>query len=154
MKLRNAQSADAAMLFDWANDPDVRRMAFGSDTIDWHSHMAWFESRLRDPGSRIYVAEVDDDPVGQIRFDVMNQSAVEVDIHMRPGFKGKNLGTEIIIRGVARVFSELPIKTVHAVIKEENKRSLRAFEKAGFRELQRKRVMDQECIEMVHDCAP
>jgi UDP-2,4-diacetamido-2,4,6-trideoxy-beta-L-altropyranose hydrolase len=153
MHLRNAETEDARLLHDWANDPEVRSMAFASDPIEWEEHKRWFEKRLRDPNTQIYVAVQDSEPVGQIRFDVVSDSAAEVDVHTKPGLRGKGLGTQIISLGVTHFFTKSSVQTIHAIIKPENAKSRRAFEKAGFKEVQKKLVNGQECFYMVKERA-
>ncbi|ONF92001.1 hypothetical protein BWD14_14905 [Leptospira santarosai] len=44
--LRLAQDDDLELLFQWANDPLVRQMAFHSEPISLDDHKNWFYSRL------------------------------------------------------------------------------------------------------------
>ena len=66
LQLRPACLDDGRLLFDWVNDPAVRASAFDEVPIDWETHERWFQRRLADPGTTIYLA-VDpgtDEPVG------------------------------------------------------------------------------------------
>ncbi len=149
MHLRNAEPEDSKLLYDWASDSEVRSMAFSSEPIEWEGHKKWFEKKLRDPNTQIYIAMQDDEPVGQVRFDVVSKFDVEIDVHTKPGLRGKGLGTQIISLGVARFLDDSSKNTIHAVIKLENAKSRRAFEKAGFEEVEKKLVNGQECFHMV-----
>ena len=46
MKFRKAIEADIKVLFDWANDLDVRQNALNSQLITWEGHEKWFQNRL------------------------------------------------------------------------------------------------------------
>ena len=151
MKLRNAESNDARLLYNWANDPEVRSMAFDSDPIEWDGHKRWFEKCLRDPNTQIYVAVQNSKLVGQIRFDIVNNRTAVVDVHTKSGLRGNGLGTQIISLGVTHFFMKSSVQTIHAIIKQENAKSRRAFEKVGFVEVQKKLVMGQECFHMVKE---
>lgn len=148
MHLRTAHIEDARLLYDWANDLEVRRMAFSSNPIDWASHIKWLEKKLSDPNAYIYIAIEDNEPIGQIRFDIINDTEAQVDIHTKPGMRGKGVGSRIITSGVSRFFSDSRVNTVHAVIKQQNTKSRRAFNKAGFKDVQRKLINGAECILM------
>ena len=153
MNLRNAETDDARLLYDWANDPEVRSMAFASDPIEWDVHKSWFEKSLRNPNTQIYVAVQDSKLVGQIRFAVVSDSTAEVDVHTKAGLRGNGLGTQIILLGVTHFFTKSSVQTIHAIIKPENAKSRRAFEKVGFIEVQKKLVNGQECFHMVKERA-
>ena len=135
MKLRIADIGDCRMLFEWANDNEIRKMALSSEPIEWESHKKWIEKKLSDPNSRIYIAINDQgQPVGQIRFDIMGGGA-EIDVHTKPNLRGKGIGTQIISFGTNQYFSETHVDTIHAIIKLKNIKSLKAFKNAGFKEV-------------------
>lgn len=147
--LRIAQFGDSRLLYDWANDPEVRRMAFSSGPINWEAHIKWLKKKLKDPNAYIYIAIENNEPIGQIRFDIMNNSEAQIDIHTKPGMRGKGLGSRIILLGVNRFFSDSRVNAVHAVIKQENSESRKAFKKAGFKDIQKKSINGEECFFML-----
>ena len=153
MYLRDAETDDARLIYEWANDPEVRSMAFNSDPIEWDGHKKWFEKRLQDPNTQIYVAVQHSKMVGQIRFTVINDSNAEVDVHTKARLRGNGIGTQIISKGIAHFFAKSSVQTIHAIIKSENTKSRRAFEKAGFKEVEKKLVNGQECFHMAKERA-
>ena len=153
MNLRDAETDDARLLYEWANDPEVRSMAFDSDPIEWDGHKKWFEKCLQDPNTQIYVAVQDSKLVGQIRFTVINDSIAEVDVHTKAGLRGNGLGTQIISLGVTHFFTKSSVQTIHAIIMSENTKSRRAFKKVGFIEVQKKLINGQECFHMAKERA-
>jgi RimJ/RimL family protein N-acetyltransferase len=128
-------------------------MAFSTEPIEWERHQRWFEKKLADPDTFIYIAVQDDEPVGQIRFDVVSDSDAEVDVHTKPGLRGKGLGTRIISSGVAQLFADSSVNTVHAIVKPVNSKSRRAFEKAGFEEVEKTIVGGEECFHFIRKLA-
>ena len=140
------------MLFEWANNREVRKMAFSSDPVEWLQHMEWFENKLKDPASLIYIALNErDEPVAQIRFDLESDRAATVDVHTKPGFRGKGIGTETIVLGVNHCFRDLGVDVVHAIIKHENVSSKKAFKKAGFREFTQKTVQGHRVYHLIKE---
>lgn len=133
MELREAISADARLLFDWANDLGVRRMAFHQEPIAWGYHVRWLSRKLADPNTRIFIAvDASGVPVGQIRFDIA-QSHAEVDVHVAPRCRQRGLGAAIIAAGTEILFQDKGISQVTAIVKSENLASIKAFCKAGFK---------------------
>jgi RimJ/RimL family protein N-acetyltransferase len=149
MHLRTAHIEDARLLYDWANDLEVRDMALSSDPIDWASHIKWLEKKLNDANTYIYIAMEDNEPIGQIRFDIINDTEAHIDIHTKPGIRGKGVGSCIIDLGVNRFFSDSRVNTIHAVIKQQNTKSRCVFSKAGFKDVQKKSINGEECILMI-----
>ena len=149
MDFRIARIEDSRLLFDWANDPEVRRMAFSSGPIAWQDHTRWFEEKIKDPDAYIYIAIEDNAPIGQIRFDIIDSCEARVDIHIKPDMRGKGLGARMIALGVARFFSDCRANAVRAVIKHENLKSRKAFKRAGFEDVQKQTVHGEACFFMV-----
>jgi UDP-2,4-diacetamido-2,4,6-trideoxy-beta-L-altropyranose hydrolase len=129
--LRPAIESDCLLLWEWANDPDVRAMGFHPEPIPWENHVRWFAARLEDPDSRMYVAfDARDAPVGQIRFDRVDSAEVEVGVSLAREFRGRGLGRAVISAGLAS--ADVRNRTVVARVKDANAASLAAFEAVGF----------------------
>jgi RimJ/RimL family protein N-acetyltransferase len=132
-RLRPAVADDARLLWEWANDPQVRASAFNSEPIGWDGHLAWFTRKLRDEGCMILLALSEADaPVGQIRFDRAADGSVEIDVSVAPEQRGQGLGSELIRVGVREYLDRTGATHVDAWIKASNFASRRAFESAGF----------------------
>ncbi len=145
MKLRPVTEQDCTLLFDWANDTDVRSMSVKRAAIDWESHCRWFRQRLDDPGCWIFIG-LDDagEPFGQIRFDRRGPGVAETGISIDRRFRGRGFGSELIRRGVRMLFELSDVDTVHALIRKENPASRKAFRGAGFVHLMDERIDDGE----------
>jgi len=129
--IRTVQEQDCELLWRWANDPKVRENAYNSDPIPWEDHKEWFEKKLENDSSKIYVAEVGSDLIGQIRFDLEEAVAV-VDVSVAESKRGKGYGIKLIERGTRRFLKESGVERVDAYVKANNNASRRAFEKAGY----------------------
>jgi RimJ/RimL family protein N-acetyltransferase len=53
--LKKITKNDIKLLFDWANDPDVRTNATNPKPITWKEHTVWFTNKLINPNSYIYI---------------------------------------------------------------------------------------------------
>ncbi|WP_342449232.1 UDP-2,4-diacetamido-2,4,6-trideoxy-beta-L-altropyranose hydrolase [Acetomicrobium sp. S15 = DSM 107314] len=133
LRLRPACEEDCQLLWEWANDAQVRESAFCSVLIPWEEHVKWFNDKLSDPNCLVFIAEDQKGiPIGQIRFDIEGEQA-EVDVSIDKGKRGLGYGAYIIENGVKELFQNTMVKTVHAFIKPDNISSTKSFEKAGFR---------------------
>jgi UDP-2,4-diacetamido-2,4,6-trideoxy-beta-L-altropyranose hydrolase len=141
LALRGAVAGDARLLWEWANDPTVRAAAFSQDPIPWTRHQAWLSERLGEPACRIYIAERQGRPLGQIRFQQVGPAPgrIEVGVSLAAGSRREGWGAALIMAGMARLREEGFDDAVHALVKSGNVASARAFDTAGF-----ERVSDQD----------
>ncbi|HCI03564.1 MAG: GNAT family N-acetyltransferase [Candidatus Peribacteraceae bacterium] len=148
LSLRNASQNDSRLLWEWANDPIVRASAFNTEPIPWEDHENWFDKKLKDPNCFIYIAELSNEPIGQIRFNCDGQSA-NIDIHLAPEARGKGLGTNLLTSGIEKIFAESEINEIHSSVKVENAPSSKMFLKAGFSDLGKGIENEQEVYNYV-----
>jgi UDP-2,4-diacetamido-2,4,6-trideoxy-beta-L-altropyranose hydrolase len=145
IKLRRADSGDSRLLWEWANDSDVRESAFSSEPIPWDAHQLWFAKKLAAPASAVFVARNGaGTPIGQIRFDWNEQGETEIDVSVSAAARRGGLGSALIRAGVDEMLTTTSVNVFHALVKKNNLPSLRAFEKAGFRRSELETVRGQE----------
>jgi UDP-2,4-diacetamido-2,4,6-trideoxy-beta-L-altropyranose hydrolase len=134
LRIRPARQDDARMLWEWANDPEVRAASFSQEFIPWETHVAWFTRKLRDQQCFIFVGENEEGKsVGQIRFDPTPDGDFEIGISVAKASRGRGLASPLIELGVETVNSKVGEKRIHAFVRANNQASINAFEKAGFR---------------------
>lgn len=136
-QLRRAEATDAALYFAWANDPEVRQNAIHSEPIAWETHVVWFERRLQDVDSYLYVlSDHLGEPLGQVRieFDGLGKPGT-IDYAVAPTQRGRGLGTLLLRRALQRLRHERPALAGSAVlgqVKTGNVASVRVFERLRF----------------------
>ncbi len=120
------------MIFEWANDPDVRAASFHSEPITIDVHKSWFRKMLGRPDSHLLIVERAHDgvPVGQFRLD---GPTGEVSVSIGREFRARGLGVGAIRAGVSHLANSVRPSRLVASIRPDNSASLRAFEQAGFR---------------------
>lgn len=134
LELRNIEPADINDLFEWRNHPDVRKNSFNTDSISWDEHEKWFNVKIKDPNTTIYIAYYKEKKIGSIRFE-NKDNVIKINVMLNPDFLGKGLGTETIRLGTEKFVSEKgQDRPIVAEIKTGNIASIKAFQKAGFKE--------------------
>ncbi len=132
--LRRARPADCELLFEWVNSPDsLASKLLTREPIARHDHDAWFEARLADPDSAIWIAELGGVPVGQVRF-MLRDGAYDVDVYIDPPHRGSGAAAAALTQAIEE-FRPVAGKDAifRARIKNDNQMSVRLFEKLGFR---------------------
>lgn len=132
--LRNANAEDAKLLFAWANEETVRTNSFSPEPIRYDNHVYWLENKLQAVNCRIYIAEEEGVPVGQVRVD-MNGNRAGIDYSITKEYRGKGYGSAMLAELERILRAECPfIDTLAAQVKHDNRASKRVFEKLDYTE--------------------
>lgn len=144
--LRNATLDDAKTILNWANQSDVRKVSFSQDAISWEKHLPWLETKLQSNNCELWIAcDAEGKPIGQIRFDLDGDQAT-ISISLDASARGKNFGPLVIWNGCRKLFKKTTVKSIDAFIKPDNAKSIRAFQKVGFKQAASKTVNGQQAL--------
>ncbi len=147
--LRPATAADRDRVLAWSNEPTTRAMSFTGQPIQPAEHAAWFAARLRDPDSRLYLAEdAAGAPLGLVRF-VRRGQRWELGISLAAAARGRGLGVAAIAAGLQRLRAECGPVAVVARTRPENTAFRRAAARAGFVERGSGLVRGQTAVVLV-----
>jgi UDP-2,4-diacetamido-2,4,6-trideoxy-beta-L-altropyranose hydrolase len=147
--LRPATSADSLLLWQWANDPPTRRDSFNSAKISWREHEDWLRDKLASTASRMWIMQIGNLPVGQIRYDRIESCegrSAEVSFTIAAGFRGIGLGTRLLEMTAELAARELGVRWIKGISFIGNQASRRAFLRAGFEAV-------EQCIVGARECA-
>jgi UDP-2,4-diacetamido-2,4,6-trideoxy-beta-L-altropyranose hydrolase len=153
VKLRPATIDDCRLLWEWANEPEVRAASFSTELIPWEEHVNWLRRKVSDPGCHLYIIVLsgNDFPIGQVRFDSMGNEA-EIHINIASNLHGHGYGSQAILMASKQLFKETAITRIYANIKPDNSNSVRAFANAGFKTAGNvKMVKGHKAVQMVLD---
>ncbi len=146
LKLRNLVASDKNTLFAWRNHHDIRKNFFNMDLISLDEHEKWFKAKSKDPNTTNYLAHCGENKIGLIRFEVKDDVII-ASVMLNPDFLGKGYGAKVIRLGTEKFVTEKkPDKSIIAEIKKDNVASIKAFQKAGFRERSITYMFDLENI--------
>ncbi len=132
-RLRRAQPEDVDLLWNWANDPDVRAASFSSQVITQESHREWFGAKLANSNAVVFLAvDAGNSPVGVVRYDIEKTRAF-ISITLAREFRGKGHGKTILGLAVEELFRSTRATVIDAYVKPMNEASLQLFTRSGFR---------------------
>ncbi|MGH8491025.1 MAG: GNAT family N-acetyltransferase [Gammaproteobacteria bacterium] len=129
LRLRLANTADAADLLRWRNDDDTRKFSLHREVVTWSAHLDWLSRVLRDDNTELYVAETAGLPAGTVRIDHRN-GVKELSWTVAPECRGRGLGSLIVGMAVQRTAPPL-FARIHPL----NDASRRIAAKTGFVEV-------------------
>jgi len=123
--VRKATADDAADLLAWRNDPLTRAMSRTTEPVGTAEHARWFHRALEDATCTLLIGEDGAEKIGMVRLSRGEET--EVSINLNPAARGRGLARELLALALAQERG-----AVLAVIKPDNRASLRLFEGAGF----------------------
>lgn len=144
--LREAREEDCRLIWQWSNDPDVRRASFSSGEIPWKEHMEWFRQKIEDP-HHIFLIAIDklEVPIGQARFGIERAEAT-ISVNVAPEHRRKGYGRDLVNLACRHLFRTTDIQVVHAYVKPGNSISVQFFKNAGFLELKPTNIRGQMAL--------
>lgn len=130
--LREVTLNDLDLLYEWANDSDVRQYSFCIDHIPYETHIKWFHKMICDRNIVQYILMDDHRPVGQIRIKIENEEA-EVSYSISPEHRGRGYGHIALELLYKKVLVDYPkVKSLIARVKPENEISSKVFLEEGY----------------------
>ncbi|GAB5552443.1 MAG: UDP-2,4-diacetamido-2,4,6-trideoxy-beta-L-altropyranose hydrolase [Saprospiraceae bacterium] len=131
--LRPVQEEDSMLLYQWANDKQVRINALNSEPITFDTHTTWFTKKIQDPNTIMFILMRESIPLGQIRFEIIQKKA-SITYSIDQSFRGRGLGKKILkfgIQALIRVKKD-QIKEIVAKVKTSNPASNKIFTQLNF----------------------
>ena len=132
-ELRKATIEDAKLLFEWANDDEVRATAIIKKKITWDEHINWLANKLRNNQSHIYIlTENNNVNIGVVRFDQKDDTFV-ISYSIDNLHRKKGMGHLILQLGLEKMGKIAPKSKFKGSVQKDNMASNKIFEKLGFR---------------------
>ncbi len=130
MTIREADSSDVDLTFEWATDELVRQNSYSTDEITYAGHKKWFLSKIASDKAHFYILQKEGKPAGLVRVEEGEKTAV-VGITVAPNFRGQGLASAMLQMALD-TFRNKSGQWVYAYIKNTNLASVKAFSRAGF----------------------
>lgn len=132
LTLRKANISDLEFYFNLRNMKHIREQSFNDNPILPENHREWFERKLTENSTFLFVIQKDSSNIGQVRIDIIDDSG-EIDVAILPDYWGKGYGSWGISKACHKVFkTRTDVHEIKALIKNENRGSISSFKKAGF----------------------
>jgi len=137
-KLLLATLDDMDLLYEWANDDEVRKSSFSTEKILYEDHVKWFHRVLEREDCKQYIYYVDDIAVGQVRITIEGDKA-EIGYSICSQYRGHGYAKRMLQVLKAQLKHDAPeLKTLVAKVKPENVASQKVFMGLGYEETYRK----------------
>jgi RimJ/RimL family protein N-acetyltransferase len=131
--LRPATEDDAKAMFEWQQDPAIRRFAHRPEPPTWQEHTEWLARRLAQPDAGLFsVVMSDRTPVGVVRLDGVDGEGESfvVNVFVDRAWQRRGIAAAAL-RACRRIIGAA---TLTAEVHPDNVASHRLFRRAGFSE--------------------
>ena len=128
IKLREANINDAELLFNWANDINVRKNSINTELIKWENHLNWFNEKLNSNTSKVFILCDSENALGQIRIDLID-NYWNIDYSVDSKYRGLGLGKKL----VQLLINKTVFNNFNAIVKMQNEISIKIFVDLGFK---------------------
>ncbi len=132
LTLRRANINDNQQYFEWRNDEVMRQNALNTEIVDWKTHDKWFDKKIKDKDSFLYVVQNMNHVIGQVRFDCCNSKAT-ISYSVSNNFRKRGFGYKIVQKAINKINEDSPsTKMIEAKVKESNIASNKIFLRLNF----------------------
>jgi len=129
-KVKKATQNNLKLYWVWANDEKVRENALIKEVIPFDEHVIWFEKKLVDDKCSLFVIYVENNPIGQVRFEIENDFA-RLDYSIAKQFRGRRIAKRLLCEAIKKFRENNSIKILGEVL-PENLSSANTFRSLGF----------------------
>lgn len=131
--LRNAKEEDMLLLFEWANDKDVRNNSFNTSPVSLDAHKDWFYNKLDSGYCDIFIYYMNEIPVGQVRLEYKGNRAY-IGYSIGKDYRGQGHGKNILKLAEQKILEERKnIDYFEAEVKSDNISSKKVFDNLGYK---------------------
>lgn len=151
IRIKKVGLENCQLIWEWANDPEVRQSSFSSNPIPWEEHIDWFKRKANDSHCYFFIAlDQLDIPIGQVRFDVKeNEVEAEINVSVKKQVRGLGYGTLLLNLAADKMFNSTGIEAIHSFVKTDNPNSIGAFKGAGYQNIGFKSKQGKKAVHLV-----
>jgi len=132
INIRKATPEDVNNIFEWRNHPRIRASSINQDIILWCDHLKWFEKMLAERDSQLLIGELNNRPIGVVRFDIQ-EGLAEVSIYLVPDDHSNGCGRGLMLSAETWLKSNhQKIKKIKAGVLVDNQKSISLFQDCGY----------------------
>jgi UDP-2,4-diacetamido-2,4,6-trideoxy-beta-L-altropyranose hydrolase len=131
ISIRNAEKKDSVLLFNWFNAVDSLKFKIKTQKrISIKNHNKWFDERLLDIKTYIWIIQdKNNNPIGQIRFQKLDEKFYDIDIYIARENRKKGIAS----KALSLAENKAGVKPLRAIVNNYNNTSRVFFLKNGFK---------------------
>ena len=125
--LRSLTAADIAAIKKWPSyEQDFSQMDYAL------REKGWLDEFRDKPDARLYAVESGSDVFGFSLLSISKNKEAEFRIALHPRHLGRGVGREAAFATLDRGFRQFGLEQIHLIVRKNNPRAVRLYERAGF----------------------
>ena len=133
-QIRPMVHADLERVLAWRNHPDIRRYMYTQHEIILEEHQRWFERSLPDPKIHLLIFEVDQQPLGFVKFNETEKGGIaDWGFYVAPD-SPKGSGRQLGCAALGHAFTQIKLHKVCGQALAYNQRSIQLHLGLGFQQ--------------------
>lgn len=142
----NLELAQKEMILEWRNSIEIRKWMYNDEIIGLQPHLNFIES-LKTREDKLYFLVLDEDePIGVIDFNDIQQDSLIMGIYANPNKRG--VGRILLKTLIDYAFGNLKVKVIISEVFSENIKAYNLYREFGFVERGKKEHKSKEVISM------
>src|SRR5437764_939783 len=77
LSLRKATIKDSATVYSWRNLPEIVSLGKSQRNVEWEEHNRWFQQVVNGSTHLLFIIQLSEKAIGQIRFDLSAYATCE-----------------------------------------------------------------------------
>lgn len=119
------------LVFEWANDEEVRKHSFNNKKIIYEEHRKWYLNKLKDVDCNIFLLADSYKNIGIVRCQREENDTV-ISYSISKENRGKGYGYKILAMLEEELVKKYGNQNLIAYVKKENLASIRVFERLNY----------------------
>ena len=133
ISIKTCKQYDAKFILEIYNSAIKRKYFNRTKSVKLEEHLKWFNTKLKEKITKIYIGFLNKKRIGYTRFDQVNKHCYELSIGISPKYYDKGFGSKMITKSIKKFINLRKIKKLSSVVKKKNPRSHKFFLKNGFK---------------------
>ncbi|MEG0308465.1 MAG: GNAT family N-acetyltransferase [Clostridium sp.] len=130
--IRKVKEEDFYTLYNWINDEGVIKNSRYQEGKTLEVYRNWFDKKLNDSNSYMFILEHEDKPIGQVNFVIEGGEAL-ITFSVDKQNRGSGWGRKLAAHATEFIFNEVDkCNKAVAYINSENKASIKTFHGLGY----------------------
>lgn len=136
------------MILSWRNDENIKKWMYNTSDIKLEDHLTFIESLVKTKEKLYFLVLKDDEYIGIIDFNNINDKSVDMGIYTNPGIKG--VGRVLLEMIIDYAFNNLNVKKIFAEVFSQNSKAYNLYKEYSFVDVNKKIINDKEvnCLEL------
>ena len=131
LSFREVNKKDEQLLFEWRNDPDIRRWSFSNKQISFSDHQKYFKEKISDKKYLMWIFLYNKDPCGLVRINIENGKEI-INYLISSKYRGKKLASKMLVHARKKICNLFPKTAIYAYTLPDNVISAKSLLSAGF----------------------